>query len=53
MYAPSPESDALKRSLETRRPVYLDGEKIGFVPARRAAYKDGDTHWDAFMFAMH
>jgi hypothetical protein len=52
-YAASPEIDALKRSLETRRPVYLDAERIGFVPARRAPHQGEDIHWDAFMFAMH
>jgi hypothetical protein len=52
-YASAPEIDALKRSLETRKPVYLDGERIGFVPARRALHQGNDIHWDAFMVAMH
>ena len=52
-YRPSNETDAIRRAYETRRPVYLNGGLTGFVPARRAPYKNGDTHWDAFMFAMH
>lgn len=46
-YASAPEIHALKRSLETRKPVYLDGERIGFVPARRALHQGNDIHWDA------
>ena len=52
-YSVSPETKAIERSFQTRRPVYLDGKRKGFVTARRAAYKNGDTYWDAFMFAMH
>lgn len=52
-YDPSPETAAIKRSFEIRKPVYLDGEKAGFIAARRVPYKDADTYWDAFMFAMH
>lgn len=52
-YASAPEIDALKRSLKTRKPVYLDGERIGFVPARRALHQGNDIHWDVFMVAMH
>ena len=52
-YLPSPEIDALKRSLEIRKPVHLDGERIGFVPARRVPHQGSDFHWDAFTVAMH
>ena len=52
-YRPSNETVAIQRAYETRRPVYLNGGLTGFVPARRAPYKNGDTHWDAFMYAMH
>ena len=38
---------------QSHRPVYLDGEMTGFITARRAASKNGNTCWDAFMFAMH
>ena len=51
-YADSPETGAIKRALDTRRPVYLDGESAGFVPARRAPHKGEDAHWDAFLYAM-
>lgn len=50
---PSDETDAIRRCLKTRRPVYLNGESTGFVAARREAYKGSDTHWDAFQLAMH
>ena len=52
-YRSSNETGAIQRAYETRRPVYLDGQLSGFVPARRVPYKNGDTYWDAFMLAMH
>lgn len=52
-YTASPETQAFKHCFESRKPVYLNGEAAGFVPAQRASYKGGDTYWDAFMFAMH
>jgi hypothetical protein len=52
-YRATDETTAIKRAYETRRPVYLQAESIGFVTARRAAYKGGDAHWTAFEFAMH
>ena len=52
-YRPSNETDAIQRAYETRRPVYLNGGMIGVVPTWRTPYKNGDTHWDAFMLAMH
>lgn len=52
-FSASDETAAIERSFQTRQPVYLVGEATGFIPARRAAYKNGDTYWDAFMFAMH
>lgn len=51
-YTASPETNAAKRAFEARKPVYLDGEMTGFVTAKRAAFRGGDTYWDAFMFAM-
>ena len=32
---------------------YLNGGLSGFVPARRASYRNDDTYWDSFMFGMH
>lgn len=52
-YLPTEETDAIRRCLRTRRPVYLNGESTGFIAARREAYKDSDTWWDAFQLAMH
>ena len=51
-YGPSPETSAIDRAFQTRKPIYLDGERAGFVTARRTAFRNGDTHWDAFMFAL-
>lgn len=53
VYRSSTQTNAIQRACETRRPVYLNGELSGFVPARRAPYKNGDMYWDAFMVAMH
>ena len=50
---PSDETAAIQRAYEVRRPVYLDGESTGFVTAKRAQYKGGDTYWTAFQVAMH
>jgi hypothetical protein len=52
-YRPTEETAAIQRAYETRRPVYLKDESIGFVTARRIAYRNGDAHWTAFQFAMH
>lgn len=52
-YAATPETAAISRAFQSRRPVYLDSGRVGFVTARRAAYKGGDTYREAFMFAMH
>ena len=52
-YRASNETGAIRRAYETRRPVYLNYGSSGFVPARRASCTNGDTYWDAFMFAMH
>jgi hypothetical protein len=52
-YRASDETAAIHRAYESRRPVYLNAESIGFVTARRAQYKGGDTHWTAFQVAMH
>ena len=52
-YRASNETAAIHRAYETRRAVYLDAESTGFVTARRAQYKGGDTHWTAFQLAMH
>lgn len=49
----SDETAAIQRACETRRPVYLQEESIGFVPARRATYKSGDAYWTSFQLAMH
>lgn len=51
-YVRTPETAAIERAFQSRRPVYLAGGRAGFVTARRAACKDGDTYGDAFMFAM-
>jgi hypothetical protein len=53
LYRASEETVAIQGAYETRRPVYLDGESIGFVTARRAQYKGGDMYWTAFQVAMH
>lgn len=52
-YVASPETQAFKHCFENHKPVYLNREAAGFVPAQRASYKGSDTYWDAFMFAMH
>lgn len=52
-HAGSPETDAIKRTLQTRRPVYINGDAAGFVTAHRAPHTNDDTHWDSFLFAMH
>ena len=52
-YRASNETRAIQRAYEARRPVCLNGGLTGFVPARRASYGNGDTYWDAFMYAMH
>jgi hypothetical protein len=52
-YRASDETAAIQRAYDTRRPVYLAGESAGFVTARRAQYKGGDTHWTSFQVAMH
>jgi hypothetical protein len=51
-HSPSPEMQAIKQAFQTRKPVYLDAESVGFITAQRASYKGGDTYWDAFMFTM-
>lgn len=52
-YRAGDETVAIQRAYQTRRPVYLQGESLGFVTARRASHKDGDAYWTAFQFAMH
>ena len=52
-YRASNETRAIQRACETRRPVHLNAGLAGFVPTRRATYKNADTYWDSFMFAMH
>jgi hypothetical protein len=52
-YRASDETAAIQRAYEIRRPVYLHDQSMGFVTARRARYKDGDTYWTAFQVAMH
>src|SRR5436190_1758462 len=49
----SEETGAIQRAYETRRPVHLMDESIGFVTAQRATYEGKDTFWTAFQFAMH
>jgi hypothetical protein len=51
-YCASPETTAIGQAFQTRKPTYLNGEMAGFVTARRAAFKNADTYWDAFMFAL-
>jgi len=52
-FRPTDETAAIRRAYETRRPVYLENEAIGFLTARRCQYKNSDTHWSAFQFGMH
>jgi hypothetical protein len=51
-HSASPETAAIKQAFQSRRPVYLDGQTAGFVTAKRTALRNGDTYWDAFMFAL-
>lgn len=51
-YLRTPETTAIERAFESRRPVYLASQRAGFVTARRAVLKGRDTYRDAFMFAM-
>lgn len=51
-YVPTPETAAIGQALGSRRPVYLAGQRVGFVSARRALYRGSDTYREAFMFAM-
>jgi hypothetical protein len=51
-YVPTPETAAIDRAFQSRRPVYLAGEQAGFVTARRTAVRGGDNYREAFMFAM-
>lgn len=53
LYRPTDETIAIRRAYETRRPIYLEDESVGFVTARRAPYRNSDAHWTAFQFAMH
>jgi hypothetical protein len=52
-HAETPDLALLRRCLETGRPVFLDNEAIGYVPARRVRRNGEDAHLTAFLFALH
>lgn len=51
-YIASPETAAIKQAFQSRKPIYLDRQMAGFVTAKPTTLRNGDTYWDAFMFAL-